>query len=383
MIELSSDNPFHSAFYYSTIIMYIATFGLIKLIIYIYKEKSETYKTRTLSTSLIDGKNYAEHLVNEKNTLKFKYLFAYLLTRASIWAKSPFLFMLYSTYHGFSTSEIGVLYVIDAVSGLISGPIFGSMADKYGRKLFCMCYCVFVSFNLCLRLTGSIPLAYVAQVLTGFGAGLINTTFESWVVCESKRIFRNLDHENEKYLKRLFKNQNLYDAIISLGVSAVSAIIFTHFGIFVTLLVSVFYSSLAFFVILFLWEENKLKFINKGKKGSSFWTAFKELKKREVFSIGMIESLFQTSLNLFLFLWTPLLLKSTSYTQINVGFCFVCFVIMMIIGTTIFELSVIILKTDYYINMAGSLFLGTVMWFFVYTDDSFLLRMVYLSIINV
>jgi MFS transporter, MFS domain-containing protein family, molybdate-anion transporter len=382
MIELESQDPFHSAYYYTLILSYTLIFGLIQLAIYLYKSKSPAYRTRKFSSSIDEGKEYPKEFIKNKDYLKFKYLLAYCLTRASIWAKSPYMYTLYNKYHGFDVSEIGVLYVVDAVAGLISGPIFGSWADKFGRKLFCMNYCVFVILNLSLRLTGSKPLAYVAQILTGFGSGLINTTFESWVVYESRKVFEGREQENEKFLKRLFKNQNLYDAIISLLVSGISALVYTNFGIIITIIISMSYSVIALFIIFFLWEENKPN-TNSETKKSSFWEALQELKKRDVLSIGIIESLFQACLNLFIFSWTPLLQLSTTYTEINVGFIFVCYVIMTVIGTAIFEFFIIIMKSSYYPSMVTSLLLGTIMWYLVYTIDSLFIRIISLSIINV
>jgi hypothetical protein len=80
---------------------------------------------------------------------------------------------------------------------------------------------------------------------------------------------------------------------------------------------------------------------------------------------------------------TPLLQLSTTYTEINVGFIFVCYVIMTVIGTGIFEFFIIIMKSSYYPSMVTSLLLGTIMWYLVYTIDSLFIRIIFLSIINV
>ena len=89
------------------------------------------------------------------------------------------------TVHKFSMAEIGILYLVDAVTALICGPITGQLADKYGRRMFCHFYNWSIIINLLLRMQGNRFLAYLAQVVTGFGAGLISTTFEAWVVSES------------------------------------------------------------------------------------------------------------------------------------------------------------------------------------------------------
>ena len=121
-------------------------------------------------------------------------------------------------------AEIGVLYIIDGISALIAGPITGSLADKFGRRLFCQFYNFLVIANLLLRMTGSKPIAYLAQVLTGIGGGLIMTTFESWVVFEANKDFDQRIVEKERFLKKLFKTQTILDAIMSIVISAFCAI---------------------------------------------------------------------------------------------------------------------------------------------------------------
>ena len=382
MLQLTCDNPVKPAYFYPILVMYLLVFGFTYLVMYYVKKYYEKLRNRGLSTSIEEGVVYPEEFIKNKDILKYKYLSAYTLTRASMWAKAPYLYVLYNKYHGFDVQEIGILYVVDAVSGLISGPIFGYLSDRFGRKFFCLFYCLIVFTNLSLRLTGSIPLAYIAQIITGFGAGLINSSFESWVVFESEKVFKDRNKEKEKFLKRLFKNINLYDAIISVVISSVAAFIFTKYGVLYAIGLSMILSLAAFFVILILWSENKPN-SSKNKKSESFASALSELKKRDVLSIGIIESIFQACLNLFIFAWTPILQRSTTWSEINVGFIFICYVIVMIFFTALYELFIIYVKSRYYLSLAVVLFINTVMWYLVYSVESFFWRMQFLSIINV
>lgn len=383
MFKFNSDDPLDPAYYYPIIVVYIIIFGLIFFVMFFVKKYYEKKRKRAISTSELHGVTYDDEFLLAKNRLKFRYLFAYVLTRSAMWAKAPYLYVLYNKIHGFDVHEIGILYVVDAISGLIAGPIFGSMADKYGRKLFCLNYCVIVVSNLGLRLTGSRPLAYIAQVLTGFGSGLINSTFESWVICESEKVFKDRKFEKEIFLKRLFKNINLYDAIISVVISGIAAFIFTYMGILAAIMFSMALAAGAFFVILCLWGENKPNSTEKFTKEETFQDALNELRKREVISIGIIESIFHACLNLFIFAWTPLLQRSTTFPEINVGFIFICYVIVMIFCTALYELFIIYIKTRYYLSLTVSLFFNMLMWFLVYYVDSFFWRMQFLSLINV
>jgi hypothetical protein len=130
-----------------------------------------------------------------------------------------------------------------------------------------------------------------------------------------------------------------------------------------------------------LWAENKPNADSHIGMNQNFIEAFEELKKREVLSMGLIESLYQAVLNIFLFAWTPILQNSTD-TGINVGFIFTCFITMMIIGTTIYEVFMIYLKCEYYLSISISLLIETLLFFFVSYIDDFLIRLVLLGCIN-
>jgi nitrate/nitrite transporter NarK len=141
---------------------------------------------------------------HNKYSLRFRYLFCYLIVRGSIWSKAPYLFILYLNYHKFSVSEIGLLFVIDYLSSLIFSPFIGGLTDVYGRKLFSIIYNLLVITNLILRLTGVQSLAYLAQLLTGIGTGIVNTSYESWIVCESHKVFEE-SAIRQRFLKKIFK----------------------------------------------------------------------------------------------------------------------------------------------------------------------------------
>ena len=298
-----------------------------------------------------------------------------------MWAKAPYLYTLFMTVHKFTFAEIGILYLVDAIAALIFGPITGQLADKYGRKLFCHCYNFSIILNLLLRMEGSRLLAYIAQIVTGFGAGLICTTFEAWVVSESEKEFGGFRLEAERFRKRLFKSSNVYDAACSIVTSIICAFIYSYFGIYAPFWISIFLSLLASIIIGKLWDENDLLIDKK----STFWEqlkgASKELKKMEVLCIGLIEGIALGCLNIYLFSWTPILKQSTP-GGMNVGFIFTGMVLTMIVGTKSYEVLIVYLQCDYYMSITGCLFLQGILLFLTYYVDSFLARMIFLSLFN-
>jgi hypothetical protein len=146
-------------------------------------------------------------LTHDQRSLRIRFLLVATAIKAAVWVKAPYIFALYNRLHGFTRGDIGILYAIDNLSGLIMGPIMGSLGDMYGRKKFCVLYCIIVICHICLRLTGSRPLAYFAQFLTGVAGSLVETAFESWLNFEANFLFPSDNdglREKNSYLREIF-----------------------------------------------------------------------------------------------------------------------------------------------------------------------------------
>lgn len=224
--DLFSHNPNDPQYYFPVIIGIFGILGLFQLFNLWLRHTSDDLMDNSLNLTLTANSEFSITFITNKNSLKFRYITAYMLMRASVWAKSPYIWSMYLYYHKFTVAQIGVLYIIDGLSALIFGPIIGNLTDKFGRKKFCQFYNISVVLNLALRLSANHPMAYVAQVITGIGAGLANVSFESWVVSESIKEFRTYDYERERFLKKLFKTINMYDAFLSIAISIMSAVVY-------------------------------------------------------------------------------------------------------------------------------------------------------------
>ena len=377
---LNLTDPSKNSFYFP-IIMGIATVLLIiqlsiMLLKHLQRDPNQDINA-SMDKTLQNNVSYRQNLEEDKNSLKARYLVAFVITRSAMWAKAPYLYTLFMTVQKFSFSEIGILYFVDAVAALILGPITGQLADKYGRKFFCHCYNVSIIINLLLRMEGSRLLAYLAQVVTGFGAGLICTTFEAWVVSESEKVFQGYHNEAERFRKRLFKSSNVYDAVVSIITSIICAFIYSYFGIYAPFWISIGLSFLALVVIAFLWDENETQISKDISTWDQIKEACKEFRKVDVLCVGLIEGIAMACLNIFLFSWTPILKQSTS-GGMNPGFIFTSMVLTMIVGTKICKLLIVYLYCDYFISITGCLFLQGIFLILTYYKDSFLERLIFL-----
>jgi len=229
MLEINFTDPSKPSYYYPIIIAFL----IMLLALYLVKVILKNNLPEGVNLSLDNRTNPTGLSLNniffvDKNQLKIKYLIVFILARVAMWSKAPYMFALFSSYYGFSLSQIGVLYLVDSVSALIFGPITGGLADKYGRKFFCQVFNILVIVNMFFRLSGNIALAYTAQIMTGVCSGLLSTTFESWLVSSTNRCFSDFPEYKAKFLKKTIKTQNVLDALLSIVVSAICALLYVN-----------------------------------------------------------------------------------------------------------------------------------------------------------
>lgn len=377
---LFTEDPYQPEFYYPIILCLLIFLALIQILVFYFKESLTIDELDDVTN--YKSKEFNLELSKKKDSLWFRYLMGFIGARASIWAKSPYMYLLFSQYQKFDIREIGVLYSIDAGTALIIGPIFGSLADKYGRKKFSMLYSILGIVNLTMRLSSYKSLTYLAQVLTGMGSGIVSTIFEAWVIYEANKEFGTHNYsEKDKFIKKLFKTQNIIDACTSIIVSAICAMAYYVFGILGPIFISIIFSFLSMIIIGLSWDENKPGDDKKHNTLYLYKAAFKELKKREIITVGIMESLWSAVLHIFIFAWTPILQSSTDYS-FNPGMIFFCFVLLIICGTKLYEVFIIHLKTNPYISLFACLLIEIMSFFIIYMVENFTVRFLMCTVIN-
>lgn len=152
------------------------------------------------------------------------------------------------------------------------------------------------------------------------------------------------------------------------------------YGVLAPIILSIVFSVLSMIVIQVCWGENELQ-IGKKSLSHCYKEAFAELKKREVLSVGIAESITLAVQNLYLFLWTPILLASTP-GKINIGFIFLCMVTSIVIGTKIFETGIIYLRTQLYVMLSLTLILLFGALIGIYFIESFFIRVIFFATLN-
>lgn len=219
------------SYYYPIIILFSCIFGFIQILIWIFQTKDEHHHDQKKfdDDELILIKD--EVYIKKGSDLKMKYLAAFLLAKSAMWAKAPYNYMLFSIYYGFDIGTIGILYLIDAFCSLFSGPLIGILADTFGRKSVAIIYPINTVIILAMRISGVVPLVYMAQVMTGFASNVIATSFESWLNYEITQLYGNNKNYIQYFRKTIFSSITFYDSVMSLLVTIISAVIYVNINL--------------------------------------------------------------------------------------------------------------------------------------------------------
>jgi hypothetical protein len=114
-------------------------------------------------------------------TLLYTYLPAYLLATCADWLQGPYKYALYTGY-GYTQREIAHLFVAGYGSGMILGSVIGGLADSYGRKRLCICYCACYTISVLLKHFKCYTVLLVGRIFGGIATSLLFSVFDSWFI---------------------------------------------------------------------------------------------------------------------------------------------------------------------------------------------------------
>lgn len=136
-------------------------------------------------------------------------------------------------------------------------------------------------------------------------------------------------------------------------------------------------------VILTLWHENK----PNSSQHNQIFESFKEgvilLKKPQIFTLGLLDSFYSCSVNVFIFVWTPILQETAHTKNINPGMIYLVMLLNLLIHNKILEFLHRTVKINFFILASAYLVFYITIWFVVYSAEDFQTRLICLALINV
>jgi MFS family permease len=265
------------------------------------------------------------------------YLIVYLCMVMSDWLQGPYVYALYKSY-GYSLKDIGVLFITGFMSSAIFGTVISSWSDQYGRRKFCLLFCVLYSISCLLKLSKSFSLLIVGRVTGGISTSLLFSVFESWMVSEHFSKSYSSDSLSSTFTIATYLNGLI--AIIS-GILANGVVSLTNSYVS-PFMAAVFFLLVGGSIIKLSWTENYGEVLSQSNSRSSLSKGLAyTFRNFKVFCIGSIIALFESSMYIFVFLWGVVLELPESELidgqQIPYGLIFSCFMVCLMLGSIGFK----------------------------------------------
>eukprot|EP00742_Colponemidia_sp_Colp-10_P000612 GILJ01000670.1.p1 GENE.GILJ01000670.1~~GILJ01000670.1.p1 ORF type:complete len:467 (-),score=77.70 GILJ01000670.1:169-1533(-) len=259
------------------------------------------------------------------------YLLVYFVMMMADWMQGPYVYALYREYN-FSPGTIGLLFIAGFGSSMVFGTIVGSAADKYGRKMICVAYGVIYIIGCITKHFKSFEILLVGRVCGGIATSILFSGFESWMLHEHQH-----HGYSEGWLSQTFARATFGNGLVAIVAGLIATVAKDNFGIVAPFDASICFLLVGIVIITSTWSENYGNAqIEVHQSFSKAWTVLQQ--RPEVLLIGVVQSLFEGVMYVFVFMWTPALETASGVAvEIPHGVIFACFMVCLMVGSTLFK----------------------------------------------
>jgi len=337
-------------------------------------------KSTESSVALIGDENIVDTGADRKNSqrhssLLYRYLAVYLMATLSDWLQGPYVYALYSSY-GYSQHAIAILFVAGFGSSMIFGSVVGSFADSQGRRCMVLVFAVVYTCSCITKHFKSFPILLLGRFFGGISTSLLFSIFDSWLI--RSHALANLPSQ---YLGMSFASAQFGNSVIAIlaGLLANKAadyrpltlydpsaadtkgiMSYVYVGGFLAPFdIAIVVLALCGCLSLTLWDENygdQRKRDTKSSQstnslsddagpsnstGESCLSGFSGAARvvwsnNEIRLAGIISSLFEGSMYVFVFMWTPAI-NTDDEEDPPFGFIFSTFMVCCMAGSSFFS----------------------------------------------
>ena len=261
-------------------------------------------------------------------------MIVFMLCKGADWLQGPYIYALYEHY-GFSHDAIGRLFIAGYGSSMVFGTFVGLFADSFGRKRNCLAYVVLYSISCVTKHFNNFHVLMFGRVLGGIATSILYSAFESWMVSEHKATAYPDD-----WLSQTFALITLGDGIMAIACGLLASVLVDGASLS---MVAPFDAALFFLVagaavIAATWKENY------GDRAVAVTANFSKatstiFNNSKVALIGTVVSCYESSMYIFVFMWTPKLKDTLSATDpaLPHGIIFASFMMCAMIGSQIYR----------------------------------------------
>lgn len=258
------------------------------------------------------------------------YLFVYSLMMAGDWLQGPYVYALYQHY-GYSTGQIGKLFIAGFGSSMVFGTIVGSLGDKHGRRNAALLYCATYVASCITKHWSTFEVLMLGRIFGGIATSLLFSAFESWLVAEHFKRGYDAGWLSGTFSKAIFLGNGLVSIVC--GLLANFLVDNLELGPVAPFDAASVFLCIGAAVITFTWSENYGDASENTSLQQQFKTACNAIATdQKVALLGAMQSLFEAAMYTFVFLWTPAL--SPKGEVIPHGTIFSTFMVSSMIGSS-------------------------------------------------
>ncbi|KAI9062102.1 DUF791-domain-containing protein [Trametes sanguinea] len=267
-----------------------------------------------------------------------QYLWAYGLAMGADWLQGPYIYSVYRNQHGLSERWVALLFVLGFLTAGISAPAVGVWADQYGRKRMCMVFCCTYALACLSIQTSSLPLLFIGRLLGGFSTAILFSCFESWLISSANNLSLS-----SRDLSAILGHASLVNSVTATLAGIVSNKLVESSARYSTPFVASGILLVLNLVIIWLsWGENYggaqtsvQDFFNLSRLAKA-WSAVSADTRLLV--LGLIQTCFEGSMYIFVFLWVPFLQEAASPDHtLPLGYIFSAFMLSMTLGALLYN----------------------------------------------
>jgi len=286
------------------------------------------YGTRIIANKYNDQKISVSN--HSFKSFQNKFFLVYFLALFGDWLQGPYVYKLYA-YYGFQESDIAVLYIVGFASSVVFGTYTGPLADVFGRRKVSIAFSITYTLCCLTKLSSNFVWLFVGRILGGIATSMLFSTFESWYVYQ---------HSHEQgypgeWIGVTFSVVTFWNGVLAITAGVVSNVGAETFGFgpVAPFVVALFPLILCGLLVFRGWEENY------GNRKNNFSSSCSEglqiiYEDKKVFLLGCIQSVLESCMYIFVFLWTPVLDSNST----PIGMVFSCFMVCIMIGSNMFTM---------------------------------------------
>ena len=203
---------------------------------------------------------------------------------------------------------------------------------RYGRKKLCLSFTLVYTVSCLMKLSRNYGVLLVARLFSGFATSLLFSAFEAWYVHEH---VQRHDFPTE-WISVTFSKSLVWNSALAItaGIMATAVAEWMNFGPVSPFLCAIPCLMVTAVYIALFWEENYSQEQKTSFKKACNAAVHEIITEPKIFVIGAIQSLFESVMYIFVFIWTPILNPAGP----PLGIVFACFMICIMIGSALYTI---------------------------------------------